>query len=181
MTMTNPIYVEDTEPVVEESEDAKESRSWKIQETEDNLLPKKAQEEAAEDQGPTWIRNADDKENERYRKFLEYCEERREELRLRNEEDNARFKEAKRKKDAWELLRLSVELLKERATVWANRKVAEYERIKEEDKKDRLAVLRMKKKRYGIQKLSKEETMRLRMRKEERLEISKAKSNLWRH
>ena len=120
-------------------------------------------------------------ENDRYRKFLEYCEERREELRLKTEEDNARFKEAKKKRDAWALLRLSVEILKERAALWATRKVAEYERIKEDDKKDRLAVAKMKKKRYGIQKLSKEETMRLRIRKEERLEISKAKSNLWRH
>ena len=42
-------------------------------------------------------------------------------------------------------------------------------------------MVKMKRKRYGIQKLSKEETMRLRIRKEERLEISRAKSNLWRH
>ena len=46
-------------------------------------------------------------------------------MRLKNEEDEARFKEARRKKDAWDLLRLSVELLKDRETVWATRKVAE--------------------------------------------------------
>ena len=44
---------------------------------------------------------------------------------------------------------------------------------------DRLAVVVMKKKRYGIKTLSKEEPMRLRMRKEERLEIAEAGSNLW--
>ena len=75
----------------------------------ENLLPGKAQDqghkEGAEDQRPTWIKNADSTENERYQKFLDYCEERREELRLKTEEDNARFKEAKKKKDAWALLR----------------------------------------------------------------------------
>ena len=32
----------------------------------------------------------------RYRKFLRYCEEKKEELRLKTEEDNAQYKEAKR-------------------------------------------------------------------------------------
>ena len=63
---------------------------------------------------------------------------RKEELRLKNEED-----EARRKKDAWDLLRLSVELLKERATVLANRK---WQSTKESRR------TKMKKKRYGIPK-----------------------------
>ena len=96
-----------------------------------------------EDRGPIWIKNAESEENDRYRKFLAYCEERREELRLKNEEDEARFKEARGKKDAWELLRLSVELLKERATVLANRK---WQSTKESRR------TKMKKKRYGIPK-----------------------------
>ena len=60
-------------------------------------------------------------------------------------------------------------------------KIAECDRIKEEEKRDRLAVARMMKKRYGVKRLSKEENMRLKMRTEERLEIAKAKTNYWRH
>jgi hypothetical protein len=42
-----------------------------------------------------------------------------------------------------------------------------------------VAVCREKKKRYGIPKLSKEENMRIRLRTEERLELARAKENLW--
>ena len=41
--------------------------------------------------------------------------------------------------------------------------------------------MKMKKKRFGIKKISKEENLRLGVRKEERLEIARAKENLWRH
>ena len=48
-------------------------------------------------------------------------------------------------------------------------------------KRDRLAVVKIKKKRYGVQRMSKEENMRLKMRTEERLEIARAKTNFWRN
>ena len=41
-------------------------------------------------------------------------------------------------------------------------------------------MVKIKKKRYGIGKLSKEEGMRITMRTEERLILAKAKANLWR-
>ena len=44
-----------------------------------------------------WVKGAKEEENERHRKFLEYCEERRRELRAKLEEDEERLKEAKRK------------------------------------------------------------------------------------
>ena len=87
----------------------------------------------------------------------------------------------KRKKDAWALMRTSIAFLKDREGVWRSRRIAECERILEIDKKDRLAVVKMKKKRFGIKKISKEENLRLGVRKEERLEIARAKENLWRH
>ena len=59
------------------------------------------------------------------------------------------------------------------------RKLEDCERVREEEKRDRLAVVAMKKKRYGVKTLSKEESMRLKTRKEERLEIGEAGSNLW--
>ena len=51
--------------------------------------------------------------------------------------------------------------LRENSVKWQERKVTECERVKEEAKEDRLAVSRMKKKRYGIKRLSKEENKRL--------------------
>ena len=48
-----------------------------------------------------------------------------------------------------------------------------------EKKRDRLAVVREKKKRYGLKKLSKEENQRIKIRTEERLEVARAKENLW--
>ena len=43
------------------------------------------------------MQGAEEEENDRYRKFLSYCEEKREELKARIEEDEERLKEAKRK------------------------------------------------------------------------------------
>jgi hypothetical protein len=56
----------------------------------------------------------------------------------------------------------------------------ECDRIREEEKMDRLAVVREKKRKYGIKRISKEENMRLKKRTEESLEIASAKENLWR-
>ena len=56
----------------------------------------------------------------------------------------------------------------------------ECDRIREEVKKDRLAVVKEKKRKYGIRRLNKEDNMRITKRTEERLEIAKSKENLWR-
>ena len=62
---------------------------------------------------------------------------------------------------------------------WQERKLRECERMRKEAKEDRMAVVRMKKKRYGISKLDKDETRGLRKRTEERILIAKARDNLW--
>ena len=132
-----------------------------------------------EDLGPTWAPGCREEDNRRYRELLKYMEDRRLEARemLRREED--RKKEAKQKKDRWNLLRTSIEFLKEKEWGWRQRRIEEIERIREEEKKDRLAVVREKKKRYGIPKLSKEENLRLKLRTEDRMMIARAKENLW--
>ena len=68
----------------------------------------KEQEEGEQAEGMTWVKGAEEEENVRYRKFLNYCEERRQELRARIEEDEERLKEAKRKEGTWELMRASI-------------------------------------------------------------------------
>ena len=70
--------------------------------------------------------------------------------------------------------------MKENEVKWTTRKIKECERIKEEDKRDKLAIVKEKTRRYGLSKLNKEETQNLRMRTEERLELTQAKTNYWR-
>jgi hypothetical protein len=75
-------------------------------------------------------------------------------------------------------MRESVAFLRTNADKWGERKI-ECERRREEEKKDRLAVVKEKKRKYGIKRLSKDENIRMNMRTEERLEIARAKENLW--
>ena len=97
------------------------------------------------------------------------------------EADEERMKEARQKEATWELMRASISFLKEKDGVWRSRRIEECNKIKEEEKRDRLAVVKMKKKRYGVKKMSKEENMRLKMRTEERPEIATANTNFWRN
>ena len=62
---------------------------------------------------------------------------------------------------------------------WRTTRIEECDRIREEEKIDRLAIAREKKKRYGLKKLSQEENRRLKGRTEDRLEIARAKENYW--
>ena len=110
--------------------------------------------------------------------MLQYMEDRRKEDKERLSQEEDKKREAKRKKDSWALLRLSMSYLKEKDGAWRQRKIEECDRIREEEKRDRLAVTREKKKRYGINKLSKEENQKIKTRTEERLEVAKAKENL---
>ena len=91
------------------------------------------------------------------------------------DEDEERKLLAKEKEDHWRLLRLSIQYLKENEPKWRSRKIKECDRIREEEKADRLAIAKMKKKRYGVKGLSKEENGRMKQRTEERLEIARAK------
>ena len=76
-------------------------------------------------------------------------------------------------------MRESVNFLKENDERWRSRRILEFDRIREEEKLDRLALVKVKKLKYGRSRASKEENMRLKKRTEERLEISQAKANLW--
>ena len=94
-------------------------------------------------------------------------------------QDEGRKKEAKHLEDSWALLRLSMNFLKENEGGWRQRRIEECDKIREEEKRDRLAVVREKRKRYGLKKLSKEENQRIKTRTEDRLEVARAKENLW--
>ena len=59
------------------------------------------------------------------------------------------------------------------------RKIKEVDRIKEEEKRDILAICKEKKKRYDIKKMNKEENRRSKERTEERILIFQAKANYW--
>ena len=73
-----------------------------------------------------------DEDNQRYREFLRYCEEQREESLRRREEDEDRKNRALAKERAWKMLRESVNILKSNEERWRTRRIDECERIKEE-------------------------------------------------
>ena len=123
---------------------------------------------------------ANDEDNRRYRDLLQYMEDRRQEAKERQQEDEERKARAEKRKKSFRLLKLSMEFLREKEDKWRVRKIEECERIKEEEKKDRLAMVKEKKRWYGLKKLSKDENLKIKMRTEERLEISRGKTNLWR-
>ena len=125
------------------------------------------------------VKGIDTEEREKYRLFLAYCEERRKEWRKQEEEDTTRKEMQMRKEEHWKLFRESVSFLKENERHWQQRKIKEVDRIKEEEKIDRLAVCKQKKRRYGIQRMSKEENKRMKERTEERIIISQARANYW--
>ena len=106
-------------------------------------------------------------------------EEKRQEARMLLQKEDDKKKEAKEKEARWALLRESMAFLKENFNTWQERKVEECERLKQEAKEDRLAVTRMKKKRYGIKRLSKDANKRLKERAEDRILLVKARGNLW--
>ena len=132
-----------------------------------------------EGQDGMWVKGAELSDNDRYKALLDYMEKMREETKQRIREDDERKEEAKRKEDTWSLMKEAVDFIKKNGKGWVERRSRECERIREEEKLDRLAVVKQKKRRYGISKLSKEENSRLKLRTEERLVLAKARENLW--
>ena len=59
-------------------------------------------------------------------------------------EDKERRLEAKRREEHWSLLRESMRFLKENEDGWQRRRIKEIERIKEEEKVERLAIVAQK-------------------------------------
>ena len=125
------------------------------------------------------MKDVREEDNTRYTLLLLFCEERRQENKQRQEDDEERMRIADRKKYSWDMLRVSMDFLRKNDAKWQTIKLAEVDRIKEEEKKDRLAICKGNKKRYGIKKMNKEENMRLIKRTEERVAISQAKPNYW--
>ena len=106
-------------------------------------------------------------------------EERREETRMLMQEDEQRRERAKEKEARWGLMRECMTFLKENSKEWHERKLRECERMRKEAKEDRMAVVRMKKKRYGIKTMSKEENTRFKEMSERKILLAKARGNLW--
>ena len=96
-------------------------------------------------------------------------EKKREETRLVMKEREERRVEAKRKEDTWALMKEAITYLKVNTEGWVERRSREVERIREEEKLDRLAVIKQKKKRYGKGKISKDESSKLKRRVRKRL------------
>ena len=173
LSSTNTVTLEETDKEYQDPDDLAHHGDHHAQED--------VQGEQGEKEGEAWIQGAGDEENERYKSVLEYCEKRRIELRAKIEEDEERMKEARRKEDTWMLLRESITFLKSKEVIWRTRRLEECSRIREEEKRDRLAVVAVKKRKYGVKRMTKEENSRIKERTEERLEIATAKTNYWRN
>ena len=77
------------------------------------------------------------------------------------------------------MLREARRILKENEEGWKERRTGEIRKIKEQEKRERLAIVAEKKKRYGLNTLNKEEKKRLGERTSERIEIANARANYW--
>ena len=80
------------------------------------------------------MRGAREEDNERYKNFLKYMEEKREEARQHLLEERDRKRDAKKKEESWALMRESVAFLRMNADKWRERKIEECERIREDIK-----------------------------------------------
>ena len=127
---------------------------------------------------PLYVKGATKEENLAYKRFLDYMEEKRLEARLRLDADEEKKDRAKKAEERWHLLRECTEYLEENAEGWRQRKIKEVERIREEEKTDRLTIVKLKKMRYGISRLNKAENSRLKLRAEERILKARARENL---
>jgi hypothetical protein len=126
-----------------------------------------------------WAQGSLEEDKLRYRELMAYMEERRVEAKEQLKEERDRKDVANKKEESWSLIRMSISFLKENEEGWKLRKIKECERIGAEEKEDRLALAREKKRKYGIKRISKEENLRLKKRRGERLEIASTKANLW--
>ena len=70
--------------------------------------------------------------------MLEYIEKKREEKEEKEKEDVHRMARQREKQERWALMRESVKYLKENYSKWQEKKVEEWDRIKQEEKRDRL-------------------------------------------
>ena len=59
------------------------------------------------------MKGAPTEDNQRYKRFLEYMEEKREEARERQKEEDERRGMARRKEESWELMRVAVRFLRD--------------------------------------------------------------------
>ena len=79
----------------------------------------------------------------------------------------------------WAMLREARRIIKENEEGWKERRTGEIRKIKEQEKRERLAIVAEKKKKYGLNTLTKEEKRRLGERTNERIEIANARANYW--
>ena len=83
----------------EDRGEKRERDSNKDRETREEM-----QREQSKDDEAKWVRGGKEDDNQRYRDFLKYCEEKREERKRELEIDRSRKEDAQRKENHWKLL-----------------------------------------------------------------------------
>ena len=72
---------------------------------DDNKIEENNKEEQREKE-EVWLKGGREEDNKRYREFLQYCEQKREENKIWKEEEDKRKDKAMGKEDHWKLLRM---------------------------------------------------------------------------
>jgi hypothetical protein len=84
-----------------------------------NVINPEVPEQQEEEGGEVWVKGAPTDDNQRYKEFLRYMEEKREEARERQMEEEERKGMARRKEESWALMREAVNFLrKEDRGMW---------------------------------------------------------------
>jgi hypothetical protein len=108
--------------------------SWPTKKSDESMEREhdkdKEMSEKRQDEQSNWVKGGGEEDNERYRNFLKYCGDRRQESKLQEEMDKERKKNAERRERQWDLIRLSTEYLKQNEPKWRTIKIKECERIK---------------------------------------------------
>ena len=97
----------------EEGEEREKEQDKGMKRSEGELCKNKEKSDQS-----NWVKGCGEEENERYRSFLRYCEERRQESKMQQEMDTERKQKAEKKERQWDMLRLSTEYLKQNESKW---------------------------------------------------------------
>ena len=79
--------------------------------------------EQHEDGREVWAKGAPVDDNQRYREFLSFMEERREEARERLMEEEERKGMARKKEESWVLMREATKFMRENTDKWRERRI----------------------------------------------------------
>ena len=124
--MTTPFTRRGAEAASKEPRLRQPTLRWPTERTErgeEQLRGKRTTKEKEEAEKGTYVRGSSKEDNQRYKEFLEYCEEIREESRREQDQNIERKQRADMMTSHWVLLRISMEFIKKNEQIWRTRRI----------------------------------------------------------